>query len=74
MLRRALNLARAGCEERTWKAFWRTTVDGLSATSVGEELAMTPEAVRNAKWRVLRRIKDELGALHDWASDASDLA
>ncbi len=61
LLRRALDLIRAEFEERTWRAFWRTTVDGQTPTDVAAELGMSPGAVRVAKCRVLRRLREELG-------------
>ncbi len=57
----ALNLIRGEFEERTWQAFWRTTVDGSTASAVALELGMSPGAVRVAKSRVLRRLREELG-------------
>lgn len=60
---RALDLMRGEFEEATWRAFWRTAVDGLSAPQVADELGMTPAAVRKAKSRVLHRLKAEVGDL-----------
>ena len=60
---RALELVRAEFEDRTWQAFWRTTVDGQPAAAVAEELGMTSPAVYKAKSRVLQRIRQELGDL-----------
>jgi RNA polymerase sigma-70 factor (ECF subfamily) len=62
-LRVALDLARQEFEERTWLAFWRTAVEGRPPREVGPELAMTQGAVRVAKSRVLRRLREELGDL-----------
>src|SRR5205823_5224611 len=58
---RALELIRPQFEERTWLAFWRCAVEGQSPLEVGRALGMTPAAVRQAKSRVLRRLKEELG-------------
>jgi RNA polymerase sigma-70 factor, ECF subfamily len=60
---RALSLIRAEFEERTWTAFWRTTVEGQAAKDVAADLAMSPGAVRVAKSRVLHRLREELGDL-----------
>ena len=62
-LRRALELVRAEFENRTWEAFWRTTVDEQSPGQVAEELGMSLQAVYKAKSRVLRRLRRELGDL-----------
>jgi RNA polymerase sigma-70 factor (ECF subfamily) len=60
---RALDLIRGDFEERTWAAFWKTTVDGRAAKDVAADLGMSPGAVRVAKSRVLRRLREELGDL-----------
>lgn len=60
---RALELVRGEFEEKTWQAFWRCAVDGRPPADVGTDLEMTPAAVRQAKSRVLRRLKEELGDL-----------
>jgi RNA polymerase sigma-70 factor (ECF subfamily) len=60
---RALEMLRGEFEPRTWQAFWRATVDGQTATAVAAELGMTASAVRMAKSRVLRRLREELGDL-----------
>jgi RNA polymerase sigma-70 factor, ECF subfamily len=60
---RALELIRGDFEERTWLAFWRTTVEGRAPLDVAEDLGMTAGAVRVAKSRVLRRLREELGDL-----------
>ena len=60
---RALELIRSQFEEATWQAFWRCAVEDQSPADVGHDMNMTPAAVRKAKSRVLRRLKDELGEL-----------
>jgi RNA polymerase sigma-70 factor (ECF subfamily) len=57
---RGLALIRAEFEERTWEMFWRLTVDGHLAKDVADEFGVTPSAVRLAKSRVLRRLREEL--------------
>jgi RNA polymerase sigma-70 factor (ECF subfamily) len=58
---RVLGLIRDEFEERTWLAFWRTAVEGKDSKDVGADLGMSPGAVRVAKARVLRRLREELG-------------
>jgi RNA polymerase sigma-70 factor (ECF subfamily) len=60
---RALEQIRGEFEPRTWAAFWQTAVEGRAAADVGDELAMSPGAVRVAKSRVLHRLREELGEL-----------
>ena len=52
-------------EERTWQMFWRVVIEGHSPVALAEELGVTPAAVRQAKSRVLRRLKEEMGELLD---------
>jgi RNA polymerase sigma-70 factor (ECF subfamily) len=61
LYRRALGLIRAHFEERTWQAFWKVVIDNDSPVDVAVELGMSPTSVRQAKSRVLRRLKVELG-------------
>jgi RNA polymerase sigma-70 factor (ECF subfamily) len=63
LLHRALDSLRPEFEERTWRAFWRMTVDGLTAAEVGQELSLTANAVHQAKFRVLRRLREEMAEL-----------
>jgi RNA polymerase sigma-70 factor (ECF subfamily) len=65
LLHRALELVRGGFEEPTWQAFWRTTVDGRSPADVAAELGLGLASVYQAKSRVLRRLREELGGLID---------
>jgi RNA polymerase sigma-70 factor, ECF subfamily len=65
LTRTALELIRAEFEERTWQAFWRTTVDGRRSPDVAAELRMTKHAVRQAKCRVVRRVREELQGMFD---------
>ncbi|MFH1922452.1 MAG: sigma-70 family RNA polymerase sigma factor [Planctomycetota bacterium] len=60
-VRRALDLIRMQFEDRTWQAFWLTAVEGLPTADVAERLGMTAGAVRQAKYKVLRRLRQELG-------------
>jgi RNA polymerase sigma-70 factor (ECF subfamily) len=63
LVRRALTLLRGEFEPRTWDAFWRVTVDGRQTADVAADLEMSANAVRMAKSRVMRRLREELGDL-----------
>jgi RNA polymerase sigma-70 factor (ECF subfamily) len=65
LYRRAVTQVRGEFEERTWEMFWRTVIEGRAPTALAEELGVTPAAVRQAKSRVLRRLKKEMGELLD---------
>ncbi len=60
LVHRALQLLRPEFEERTWTAFWRVTIDNHETKDVAADLGVTPDAVRMAKSRVLRRLREEL--------------
>lgn len=60
---RALELVRSQFESQTWRAFWRCAVEGDSPAEIAQDMAVTPAAVRKAKSRVLRRLKEEFGDL-----------
>ena len=61
--RRALELVRSQFEDKSWQAFWRCAVDGQAPADVAKEMQMSAAAVRQAKSRILRRLKDEFGEL-----------
>ena len=63
--RRALDLVRAEFEERSWQMFWQTAIEGRAPADVGADLGVSAAAVRQAKSRVLRRLKEEVGDLLD---------
>lgn len=58
-----MNLVRSQFEDRTWKAFWRVVIEDRSPAEVAAEMGITANAVRQAKSRVLRRLKEEMGEL-----------
>jgi RNA polymerase sigma-70 factor (ECF subfamily) len=57
---RAIDLIRCDFEEATWRAFWETTVEGRTAAEVGRQLGLRENNVRQAKFRVLRRLRTDL--------------
>ena len=63
VVNKALSLIRSEFEERTWQAFWRAAVEGQPSGVVAEALEMKPGAVRQAKSRVLHRLREELQQL-----------
>jgi len=58
--RRALELVRAEFEERTWQAFWRTSVEDERPDLVAAALGMSLGSVYTAKSRVIKRLREEL--------------
>jgi len=57
----ACDRVRRRCAQKTWEAFWLTTVEDLPAVEVAERLGMTHGAVRVAKHKTIRAIKNEVG-------------
>jgi RNA polymerase sigma-70 factor (ECF subfamily) len=66
VLRQALELIRPQVNPKTWEAFRRVVMDGIAPAVVAQELGMTADAVEQAKRRVLRRIRAEVGDLEDF--------
>jgi RNA polymerase sigma-70 factor (ECF subfamily) len=64
-LHQALELIRPEVEERTWTAFWMVQMDNREPRDVAAKLGMTSAAVRKARYRVLERLREELGDVLD---------
>jgi RNA polymerase sigma-70 factor (ECF subfamily) len=65
LYQRATGLVRDEFEERTWRAFELTAIEDRPTADVAQELDMTVNNVRQAKSRVLRRLRAEVGDLLD---------
>jgi RNA polymerase sigma-70 factor (ECF subfamily) len=63
--RELLRIAEPDFEPRTWRAFTRFALEGASAAQTARELGMTESAVLQAKFRVLRRLREEAAELLD---------
>lgn len=61
LLRRAMSRVEAEFEPRTWQMFQDVVIAGRDTSSVAEHYGISPAAVRQAKSRVLRRLRLELG-------------
>ena len=61
LFRRALDTVRSEFEDRTWQAFWLSIVELRSTDDIAAELGLSTNSVRQAKSRVLRRLRRELG-------------
>lgn len=74
----ALEMIKADFEPATWTAFWRMTVEGHSAAEIAEDLGWSDGTttgrtkgtgrVRQAKMRIMTRLRDEFGDLLDLSS------
>ena len=65
LLHRAVRLIESEFEPKTWQAFWRATVDAQPTDAIAADLQMTSKAVRQAKYRVLKRLRREVDGLVD---------
>ena len=61
LVRRALKLIENDFQPSTWTAFWRATIDGHDTNWIAQDLGISPNSVRQAKSRVLRRLREQLG-------------
>ena len=50
-------------QEKTWRAFWLTAVEGIGAADVAEQIGISTGAIYVAKSRVLARLKEEVESL-----------
>jgi RNA polymerase sigma-70 factor (ECF subfamily) len=60
---RAFELVQAEFEPRTWQMFWTVAAEGQTTQEVATRFGVTVSAVRVAKSRVMRRLRQELGDL-----------
>ncbi|MGL4424315.1 MAG: RNA polymerase sigma factor [Gemmataceae bacterium] len=63
LVEEALDLIRSDFETHNWQAFWRTAIQGESPRDVASDLGIAPNAVHQAKFRVLKRLRQELTSL-----------
>jgi RNA polymerase sigma-70 factor (ECF subfamily) len=63
LLQRILDLVRGDFAETTWTAFQLTVIEELPAPEAASRLGIKADAVRQAKARVLQRIRQEFGEL-----------
>jgi RNA polymerase sigma-70 factor, ECF subfamily len=65
LVSRALQLMQSEFETTTWKACWEFVVSGRPADEIARELGVSVAVVYSAKYRVLRRLRQELDGLLD---------
>jgi len=63
LLKRALEMIRSDFEPETWNAFWELSINKKPVNMIADELKMSAGAVRQAKYRILLRLREELGRL-----------
>ena len=55
-----LDSVREEFDDRTWQCFWLVVMEDCPAVEVAERLDMKPAAVRQAKYRVAKRLRRDL--------------
>jgi RNA polymerase sigma-70 factor (ECF subfamily) len=65
VFRKLLAIVEGDFEPSTWQAFTRFAVEGRPAAQVAGELGLTESAVVQAKFRILKRLREEAGELLD---------
>lgn len=65
LLHTALQTVRGDFQDATWTIFWRSAIEGHETAAIAADLGMTPKAVRQARHRVLKRLREELSGLLD---------
>ncbi len=61
LLHRALEQVQCEFEAKTWQAFWRSTIDGVSIATLAAELDISAATIRQYRSRVLRRLRQQIG-------------
>lgn len=61
--RHLLDLVKPDFKPATWQAFTRFALDGRPAAQVARELAISESAVVQAKFRVLKKMREEAGEM-----------
>jgi RNA polymerase sigma-70 factor (ECF subfamily) len=60
LVHRAVQVIRGDFQPHTWQVFWSVVVEGRSLGEVAEQFGLTLNAARQAKFRVLCRLQNEL--------------
>ena len=68
VVQQAMELVRPEFDERNWKAFWQVAVEGRTAVEVALEFNVSPQTVRQANYRIRRRLRRVLQGLEEAGS------
>ena len=63
LMRKAIEILRDRFNSSTYTAFWLVAMEGRSTDDVAETLGLSGSAVRQACYRVRKRLRDELGGI-----------
>jgi RNA polymerase sigma-70 factor (ECF subfamily) len=59
----AMDRVKGEFQDKTWRAFWLTAVEGVAAADAAGQVGISAGAVYVAKSRVLARLKEEVEAI-----------
>jgi RNA polymerase sigma-70 factor (ECF subfamily) len=65
VVQRAMELIKPEFDPRNWSAFWQIAVEGRSAVEVAAEHDVAPQTIRQANYRIRRRLRLVLQDLVD---------
>lgn len=65
LLNRAMDQVRESVEDRTWKAFELYGMRGTAVDAVADDTGMTAEAIRHAKMRITKQIREIVNRLRE---------
>jgi RNA polymerase sigma-70 factor (ECF subfamily) len=65
VLHAALQAIQRDFQDATWTIFCRSAIEGHETRAIAQDLGMTDKAVRQARHRVLKRLREELEGLLD---------
>ena len=65
----AANQVRPNVKSSSWKAFWKTSIEGRKPDEVAAELSLSVGSVYAAKFRIVNRIRDIVSRLDDESFD-----
>lgn len=63
LVRSAMEAIRIDYEVKTWDAFWRTAVEQQATADVARDLGIAQGTVRQARYKILKRLREELEGL-----------
>jgi RNA polymerase sigma-70 factor (ECF subfamily) len=63
VLQRGIEIVQGEYQERHWRAFWLTVIEGQSTDVAADKLNMSASMVRQCRSRILRRLRQVMGDL-----------
>lgn len=74
LLYHALKAIRPDFSDTTWQAFMGLAIDKKSVRELAEELGMKPTTVKQAKFRVLQRLRDHIHSLENFGNSSASMS